>query len=75
MTKDDYRAVLEALGLSQIAAAKVLGIADRTSRAYALGERSVPEPVALALRLLMDKQCKKRRVRERRERQWRVKSR
>jgi hypothetical protein len=46
MTKDDYRAALAALGLSQVAAAKVLGIADRTSRAYALGERPVPEPVA-----------------------------
>jgi hypothetical protein len=72
MTKNDYRAVLEALGLSQVAAANVLGIADRTSRAYALGERPVPEPVALALRLLMEKQRKKRRVRERRQKQWRV---
>jgi hypothetical protein len=72
MTKDDYRAVLEALGLSQVAAAKVLGIADRTSRAYALGERPVPEPVALALRLLMEKQRRKRRVRERQQKQWRV---
>jgi hypothetical protein len=71
MTKDDYRAVLEALGLSQVAAAKVLGIADRTSRAYALGERPVPEPVALALRLLMEKERQKRRVRERRQQQWR----
>jgi hypothetical protein len=74
MTKDDYRAVLEALGLSQVAAAKVLGIADRTSRAYALGERPVPEPVALALRLLMEKQRKKRRVRERQHKQWREKA-
>jgi|RhiMethySRZTD1v2_1073278.scaffolds.fasta_scaffold00200_47 hypothetical protein len=71
MTKEDYRAVLAALGLSQVAAAKVLGIADRTSRAYALGERPVPEPVALALRLLMEKQRQKRRVRERQQKQWR----
>jgi hypothetical protein len=42
MTKHDYRAALETLGLSQVAGAKVLGIADRTSRAYALGERPVP---------------------------------
>jgi hypothetical protein len=55
MTKHDYRTALETLGLSQVAAAKVLGIADRTSRAYALGERPVPEPVALALRLLIEK--------------------
>jgi hypothetical protein len=59
MTKDDYRTALETLGLSQVAAAKVLGIADRTSRAYALGERPVPEPVALALGLLIEKQQKK----------------
>jgi hypothetical protein len=71
MTKDDYRAALAALGLSQIAAGKVLGIADRTSRAYALGERPVPEPVALALRLLIEKQHRKRRVRRRQQMQWR----
>ncbi len=59
MTKHDYRTTLEALGLGQVAAAKVLGIADRTSRAYALGERPVPEPVALALRLLIERQQKK----------------
>jgi hypothetical protein len=71
MTKDDYRAALAALGLSQVAAAKVLGIADRTSRAYALGERPVSEPVALALRLLLERQRRKRRVRERQQKQWR----
>ena len=58
MTKHDYRTALETLGLSQIAAAKVLGIADRTSRAYALGERPVAKPVALALRLLIEKRTK-----------------
>lgn len=60
MTKHDYRTALETLGLSQIAAAKVLGIADRTSRAYALGERPVPAPVALALRLLIEKRKKRK---------------
>ena len=71
MTKDDYRATLAVLGLSQVDAAKLLGIADRTSRAYALGERPVPEPVALALRLLIEKQHRKRRVRRRQQMQWR----
>jgi hypothetical protein len=61
MTKHGYRTAIKTLDLSQIAAAKVLGIADRTSRAYALGERPVPEPVALALRLLIEKQQKKRK--------------
>jgi hypothetical protein len=60
MTKHDYSTALETLGLSQIAAAKVLGIADRTSRAYALGERPVPAPVALALRLLIEKRKKRK---------------
>jgi hypothetical protein len=60
MTKDDYRTALAALGLSQVAAAKVLGIAARTSRAYALGERPVPQPVALALRLLTERQEKRK---------------
>jgi hypothetical protein len=60
MTKHDYRTAFETLGLSQIAAAKVLGIADRTSRAYALGERPVPAPVALALRLLIEKRKKRK---------------
>jgi hypothetical protein len=60
MTKHDYRTALETLGLSQIAAAKVLGISDRTSRAYALGERPVPAPVALALRLLIEKRKKRK---------------
>jgi hypothetical protein len=55
MTKTEYRVALRTLGLSQVAAAKVLGVADRTSRSYALGERRVPEPVALALRLLIEK--------------------
>jgi len=40
MTKHNYRIALLTLGLSQVAAAKVLGIADRSSRAYALGDRS-----------------------------------
>ena len=60
MTKHDYRTALETLGLSQIAAAKVLGIADRTSRDYALGERPVPAPVALALLLLIEKRKKRK---------------
>jgi hypothetical protein len=71
MTKHDYCAALEVLGLSWIAAAKVLGIAARTSRDYALGERPVPELIALGLRLLLEKQRRKRRARERRQTQWR----
>ena len=63
MTDHGYRTALETLGWSQVAAAKLLGIAVRMSRAYARGEQPVPEPVALALRLLIQRQqtyCKAR---------------
>jgi len=45
MTPDTYRATIAALNLSQRAAAKVIGIDERTSRKYAkngVPERSVP---------------------------------
>ena len=38
MTADEYRAAIETLGLSQIAAAKLLGVDARTSRRWACGE-------------------------------------
>jgi hypothetical protein len=41
MTPDTYRARIAALNLSQRAAARVLGINERTSRRYAL--RGVPD--------------------------------
>ena len=45
MTPDAYRTTLAALNLSQRAAARVIGIDERTSRKYAkngVPERSVP---------------------------------
>lgn len=53
MTKDEYREAIERLGLSQIAAAKLLGVDDRTSRRWATGERDVPGPAVRFLRYLM----------------------
>lgn len=41
MTNEEYRAEIAALGLSQVGAAKVLGIGERTSRRYA--SQGVPE--------------------------------
>jgi len=41
MTKDDYRAAILALGLSQVKAGKALRISERTSRRYA--KTGVPE--------------------------------
>lgn len=53
MTPDEYRTAIEALGLSQIAAARLLGVDPRTSRKWACGERDIPEPAARFLRYLI----------------------
>lgn len=53
MSSDDYRAALTALGLSQAGAARFLGIAPRTGRAYALGESPIPGAVSILLRLML----------------------
>jgi DNA-binding transcriptional regulator YiaG len=53
MTPDEYRAAIEALGLSQVAAARLLGVDDRTSRRWASGERDVPPPAQRFLRYLI----------------------
>lgn len=51
MTPEEYKAALAALDLSQVGAAKLLGVDERTSRRWALGERAIPGSVSLALRL------------------------
>ncbi len=51
MDHQQYRAALAALGLSQVDAARLLGVNARTSRHWALGERGVPPPVAILLRV------------------------
>jgi DNA-binding transcriptional regulator YiaG len=53
MTPDQYRDAIEQLGLSQVAAAKLLGVDERTSRRWANGERDVPPPAARFLRYLI----------------------
>lgn len=52
MTTDEFRAALERLGLSQIAAASVLLVDPRTVRRWAAGERDIPGPAVALLRLL-----------------------
>ncbi|MGY6249732.1 helix-turn-helix domain-containing protein [Bosea thiooxidans] len=49
MTPAEYRAAIARLGLSQVAAGKLLGVDGRTSQKWALGERAVPPPVARLL--------------------------
>jgi hypothetical protein len=52
MNAAQYRDSLAQLGLSQVAAAKLLGVSLRTSQAYALGESKVPTTVGLVLKYL-----------------------
>jgi hypothetical protein len=51
MTAKEFRCVLGDLGLTQIAAADLLGISERQIRNYAIGYTPVPEAVAILLRL------------------------
>jgi DNA-binding transcriptional regulator YiaG len=53
MTPAQYRAAIEALGLSQLAAARLLGVDGRTSRRWANGERDIPPPAERFLRYLI----------------------
>jgi hypothetical protein len=53
MTAKQYQAAIDRLGLSQLGAARLFGADGRTSRRWASGERSVPETVAILLRLMI----------------------
>ena len=53
MTANQFRTAIERLGLSQAKAAALVGADPRTGRRWALGERNVPECVAILLRLLI----------------------
>lgn len=53
MTSDEYRATLEALGLTQGGGARLLGVDERTSRRWACGERDIPPPAQRFLRYLI----------------------
>jgi DNA-binding transcriptional regulator YiaG len=53
VSPDEYASAIEQLGLSQIAAAKLLGVDGRTSRRWISGERDVSEPAARFLRYLI----------------------
>jgi DNA-binding transcriptional regulator YiaG len=53
MTPKQYAAAIEALGLSQRAAGAFLGVDERTSRRWVLGESAIPESAAKLLRLMV----------------------
>ena len=62
MTSTEYRELLAALGLSQAAAARLLGVGEVTSRRWAAGMREVPPPAARFLRYLEASGTKPARV-------------
>jgi transcriptional regulator with XRE-family HTH domain len=53
VTHLQFRDALAALGLSQVDAAKLLGVDPRTVRRWVSGDRDVPPPVARFLQYLM----------------------
>jgi DNA-binding transcriptional regulator YiaG len=53
MTPKQYAAAIEDLGLSQRAAGAFLGVDERTSRRWVLGESAIPESAAKLLRLMV----------------------
>ena len=55
MNANQYRDAIEQLGLTQVEAARLLGVDERTSRRWANDERGIPGPVARFLRYLIAK--------------------
>jgi len=53
MTPKQFSDSIERLGLTQTGAAKLFGSDPRTARRWVSGDRSVPECVAIVLRLLL----------------------
>ena len=54
MTPAEFKSALAALGLSQMRAARILGIDGRSIRRYVKGERGISESTAILLRLAVD---------------------
>ncbi len=54
MTPAEFRGALDRLGLSQVRAAKLLGVHDKAARNWAAGRNKVPHAVATLLRLMAD---------------------
>ena len=53
MTAKQFRDALDRLKLSQLGAARLFNANGRTVRRWAIGERSIPTPVAIMLRLML----------------------
>ncbi len=61
MTPRQLTEALRRLGLSQVAAARLLGVSARTVRYWIAGTYPIPEAVSLLLRTWLDDQRHKRR--------------
>lgn len=55
MTANQYRTALERLSLSQVGAARLFQVGERTSRRWASGETPIPVSVAIVLGMLARK--------------------
>jgi plasmid maintenance system antidote protein VapI len=64
MTPNQLRTALARLGLSQRAAARLLGINERTMRKYIAGDLVIPELLVWALRGLAEREQEQMRLRE-----------
>lgn len=53
MTPEQFRFALIRLDLSQVGAASLFAVDERTARRWASGERPVPVSVSIALRLML----------------------
>jgi hypothetical protein len=53
MTPAEYRRTIAALGLTQVGAAKLLGVDPRTSRHRIAGSRRIDEPAARFLQYIL----------------------
>lgn len=54
MTPDQIQAALNNLGLTQQQAARLFRHDERTMRRWVLGERGIPQGIAILLQLLLD---------------------
>ncbi len=53
MTAAEYRDALAALGLTQVGAARLFGVNERTSRRWALGQNDIPRAVEIVLKQMI----------------------
>ena len=55
MTPDELRAALTRLGLTQSGAARLLHVEPRTVRRWIAGDRDIPGPAVVLLRLWLER--------------------